>query len=470
MSVLKGFSYRRFNKLKCLKIKGCSIFLIFEKMKTKPAKIVAVSLLVVLFFTACKPTQKVKETRAAQPISTVVSPDGTKTDTFLTQLLSAYPQYFGDILKNPDSLGVQIIYTQINRGRNNLPALTNYYFNVNPEHYFYPASTVKMPVAFLALEKLNDLKIPGLTRQSTMITESAYSGQTSVYNDPTSEDGRPSMEHYIKKIFLVSNNDAYNRLYEFLGPEYINEQLHKKGYKDVQFLHRLQLSLTDDENRHTNPVKFFDTSGKLLYEKPALFSQQTYEPRHTKMGKGFIDGTTLVNEPFDFSTKNRISLEDLHTILRSVIFPKTVPATQRFHLTDDDYRFLWKYMSQFPSETTYPQYPEFADWDAEGKMILYGSEKGKKPTTLRIFNKLGGAYGFLLDVAYVVDFEKKVEFFLSTVIYCNSDGIFNDDKYDYDNVGLPFMKHLGEVIYQYEVNRPKKHLPDLSAMKLVYDK
>ncbi|MBI1780656.1 MAG: serine hydrolase [Sphingobacteriales bacterium] len=400
--------------------------------------------------------------------TTIIASDGTKTDPFLKNLLSKYPQYFDLLLKNADSLNVQIIYTQINRDKNNIPSLTDYYFNVNSNKYFYPASTVKMPVALLALEKLNDLKVEGLSRQSTMITESAYSGQTSVYNDPTSKDGRPTIEQYIKKIFLVSDNDAYNRLYEFLGQEYINDKLHEKGYKDVQLLHRLQLPLSEEENRHTNPVKFYDTTGKLIYEKPALFNQQQYELRNTKLGKGYMSGDKLINEPFDFSKRNRFSLGDLHNILRSIIFPQTVAADKRFNLTEEDYRFLRKYMSLFPGEADYPQYPEFGEWDAYCKFVLYGSEKGNLPKHIRIFNKVGDAYGFLLDIAYVVDFEKKVEFFLSTVIYCNSDGIFNDDKYDYDEVGYPFMKHLGQVIYDYELQRPKVYLPDLSDFQMDY--
>lgn len=436
-------------------------------MKKATINFTLLSLAGVIFFSACKAPQKMVQKTAP----TIIAPDGTKNDVFLKDLLAKYPQYFNAILQNPDSLGVQIIYTQINRDRNNLPVLTNYYFNVNPNKYFYPASTVKMPVALLALEKLNQLKVEGLSRKSTMITESAYSGQTNVYNDPTSEDGRPSIEHYVKKIFLVSDNDAFNRLYEFLGQEYINEQLHNKGYKNVQLLHRLQTSLTEDENKHTNPVKFFDTSGKLLYEKPAMFNKQVYEPRNTKLGKGFMRGDSLINEPFDFSKRNRFPLEDLHNVLRSILFPKTLTAEQQFNISDDDYKFVWKYMSQFPAETKFPDYSDTANYrDAYCKFVLYGSEKGNLPKHIRLFNKVGDAYGFLLDISYVIDFEKNIEFMLSTVMYCNSDGVFNDDKYDYDNVGFPFMKHLGQVIYDYEMQRPKKYLPDLSAFKFSYDK
>jgi hypothetical protein len=57
---------------------------------------------------------------------------------------------------------------------------------------------------------------------------------------------------------------------------------------------------------------------------------------------------------------------------------------------------------------------------------------------------------------------------LSAVIHCNSDGIFNDDKYDYDEVGFPFLKNLGQAIYQHENNRVKKQKPDLSQFKFDY--
>ena len=82
---------------------------------------------------------------------------------------------------------------------------------------------------------------------------------------------------------------------------------------------------------------------------------------------------------------------------------------------------------------------------------------------LKIFNKVGDAYGFLLDIAYVMDPEKKIEFMLSAVIYCNRDGILNDSKYDYDSVGFPFYKNLGQLIYNYELERKKVFLPNFTS-------
>jgi hypothetical protein len=158
--------------------------------------------------------------------------------------------------------------------------------------------------------------------------------------------------------------------------------------------------------------------------------------------------------------------------LISLVFPDKVPAAQRIHLTEEDRNFVLKYMSQLPTESSYPPYSaDTTDYyPAYCKFLLFGAEKGAMPRNIRMFNKVGDAYGQLLDVAYIVDFDNQIEFFLSAVIYCNSDGILNDDKYDYDQTGFPFMKHLGQVIYDYELKRERKVKPDLSGLKFVYDK
>ncbi|MBS1599222.1 MAG: serine hydrolase [Bacteroidetes bacterium] len=396
--------------------------------------------------------------------------DDSGDDKFLESLMKKYPQYFDSILQKRDSFKVQIIYTQINRDASNNPSFKYFYFNVNADKYFYPASTVKLPVALLALQKLNELRRPGLTKNSSMITGKAYSGQTMVLNDPTTPDGRPNIAQYVKKIFLVSDNDAFNRLYEFLGQEYINERLHKMGYPDVRIVHRLQIPLTEDENRHTNPVGFYNAKNKLIYAQPMQFNQRPYVVSYDSVAKAYYSGEKFIDHAMDFSKKNKISLQDLTNILRSVLFPASVPAKQRFKLKEEDYNFVYQYMSQFPGETKYPAYDTANYWDAYGKFLYYGSEKGELPKSIRIFNKEGDAYGFLHDISYFVDFDKHIEFMLSASIYCNRDEIENDDKYDYDSLGLPFFKNLGRVIYDYETKRKRAHIPGLAKFRLKYDK
>ena len=385
-------------------------------------------------------------------------------DSLLHQILNQQSEYFDSIVKNSDRK-VQIIYTQIDRNKKNRPTFTDHYFNVDKTNYFYPASTVKLPVAVLALQRLNELGINGLDANTTMITEADGEGQTASYNDPTTKDGGPTIAHYIKKILLTSDNDAFNRLYEFLGQEYINNRLHKMGYKDVQIIHRLDISLTEQQNRRSNPVRFIDTSSNIIYDQAAIVSKLAYANRDTKLGKGFIREGKLINEPFDFSIKNRLTLQDLHGILRAVLFPEELKRKSKFKLRTDDYDFLCKYMSMYPSESIHPDYDSLKVNDTHVKYLFYGAEPIKPVAHIRIFNKIGAAYGFLTDAAYVVDFKNNIEFMLSATIHCNSDGIYNDDHYEYDTVGFPFLKSLGKVIYEHELKRDRKNVPDLSAFK-----
>lgn len=387
--------------------------------------------------------------------------------TFLEQLMQTKPEQFGEVLELRKDWIVQIRYTQIDRDRKNQPKFTDYAFNLQQDQYFYPASTVKMPLAFLALEKLNELNIAGVDMHTTMITDSHDSSK---YIGKTLDDSpdRPCIALFIRKIFLVSDNDAYNRLYEFLGQEYIQKKLTAKGYPDAVIRHWLSVSRTELQNRTTHPVYFVDQNGKVLHEQPSLKSNVVFPSFDCKLGKGYMSGNTLIQEPFNFAEKNRIYLNDLHSMLQSVLFPESFPEKSRFKLKKNDYDFLYAAMSCFPPESKYPSYPKDEVWDASVKFLLYGAAKGDRPKHIRIFNKIGGAYGFLTDIAYIVDLENKIEFMLSATIHCNSDGIFNDDRYDYDSIGYPFLRDLGQLIYENEIKRKKKRLPNLDKFVLSY--
>lgn len=378
--------------------------------------------------------------------------------SFLHDLMVSDPQLAG-LLEQNEKYQIQVIYTQIDRKNNKkrAPALTHHYFNRNAEQYFYPASTVKFPVAVLALQKLNELDIKGLNKYSTMITGTAAPEQTEVLSDSTAKNGKPSIAHYIKKILLVSDNDAFNRLYEFLGQDYINHTLQRMGYTNTEIIHRLSISLSEEQNRHTNPVNFYDEAGKQVYSSAAQKSTYSYTLRNPSLGKGFMQNDQLVNMPFDFSKKNRLPLQDLHEMLTAVMFPESIEPLKRFRLTKDDYDFLRKYMSMNPPESNHPVYDKNEYWENYVRFIYYGSEKTPPEKGIRIFGKTGTAYGFLIESSYFADFNNKIEFILSAVIYCNSDGIFNDDKYDYDTIGYPFFKKLGKLIYDYELKRKRKH-------------
>jgi hypothetical protein len=384
-----------------------------------------------------------------------------KTDTWLQQLLvSKASPLLQNVLAKPDTFQYQIIYTQINRDKKNRPHFTNYYVNVDRNRYFNPASTVKLPTALAALEKLNAMHVPGVDKNTVLLNDSSYSGQSPVTTDTSAINRLPSVAQYIKKIFLVSDNDAYNRLYEFVGQQTLNESLRSKGYKDVRLTRRF-VPMTEEENRHTNAIRFMN-GVNLVYEQPAAYSTIDFDfSKKILIGKAHWDShDSLINTPMDFTTHNNLPLEDLQRMLQSVLFPSSVPKKQRFQLTNEDYKFLYHYMSAYPSESRYPTYDTTEYFDSYAK-FFYKSGKQKIPSHIRIFNKPGWSYGFLTDAAYVADFKNGVEFMLSAVIYVNADGVLNDNKYEYEQIGYPFFHEIYRTVYEFELQRKKQHLPDL---------
>ncbi len=370
------------------------------------------------------------------------------------------------VLNDPDTYRTQIIFTRIHRDSANNMQFENFTYNLDDDSYFYPASTIKLPIAALALEWLGEQQLTGLDRESILKVDAVRPSQTSALKDTTSQDGNPSIAHYIKKILLVSDNDAYNRLYELLGQDYINTKLRDKGLRHTVINHRLSMPMSAEENRYFNPMRFEDETGKVIYEIPMRQAEKTYSnSSNPSLGKAYYSGGEKIDKPMDFTDKNKYALSDFHGTVQRLIYPDMFQKKERFNITEEDRIFMLTYMGMLPGESDYPKYdlPEY--YDSYSKFFKFGTDKNPMPSHIRIFNKTGNAYGQLLDGSYFVDFDAGVEFFVTAVIYTNANETLNDDTYEYDKMGFPFFAELGEYLYQLELNREKEVKPDLSLFR-----
>jgi hypothetical protein len=379
----------------------------------------------------------------------------------LEDLLRSQPHRFAAVMADPAAHRVQIIYTQIDRDEQNRPQFRSFSYRLNADEYFYPASTVKLPVALLSLEKLNRLKVPRLDRDTTMLTGAEGHGQTGAIRDPTAPGGLPSVAHYIRKVLLVSDNDAFNRLYEFVGQAEINDGLRAKGFDGTRILHRLDLVLDSESNRFTNPVRFVHGEN-TVYEQAGRYSPRSYGAAEAEiMGRAEVIDGVLVEQPKDFAEKNAFPLRNLHAVLKALLFPGSVAERERFDLTPEDYRFIYRAMSRYPQESGIAAYDDASEYPQAYVKYLMFDRDDAIPDNIRIFNKIGSAYGFLTDAAYIVDFDKGIEFILAATIYTNANETFNDGEYEYDEIGFPFLRDLGQAIYEVEFRRERRSIPDL---------
>jgi hypothetical protein len=389
-------------------------------------------------------------------------------EIILENWLDEGTEQLGPVMADPAKYEVQIIYTRIDRDQANQPSFTSYTYRLDEQQYFYPASSVKMPVAALALEQLNMPEFEDVDEHTPISFGALSFPQQSRFIDETARNSRLTIGHLVRKVFLLSDNEAYNLLYSFVGKEEINKRLHEKGYKNLAIRNRVGNSAFNTEtNKLGNPSFFYDKNGLLKINTSPFNDSEISSTALNGLikGKGFIDhADRLINEPFDFSTKNYISLKELHDLLIALIFPNSIDPQQRFNLTEKQYELIYKAMLQFPQESEYPNYdPEH--YDSDVKFFVHGDRKTPMPEGLRIMNKVGYAYGYLTDVAYIIDFNTQTEFILAACIHVNDNEIYNDNKYEYNEIGMPFLAALGRIILEKEKHRKKENTPDLSNLK-----
>jgi hypothetical protein len=374
------------------------------------------------------------------------------------------------VLASPNAYRLQLVYTQIDRDQNGIPRFTNHTLYADAENYFNPASMVKMPLAFLAMEKLYELNQPGVNKYTTMQFDSNYQRQVAMYADSSAQNKKPSIAHFVKRAFLISENDPYNRLYQFVGQGPTNQKLLAKGYSSTKITRQF-MGYTEDQNRHTNGINFMDVKGLPILKLAPQYNKDSFQfGAPILIGDGHWNSKDeLVKGPFDFTRHNNISLVDMQKMLQSVLFPASVPKQNRFNMTEADRLFLLQYLSQYPSETDYPKYDSAHFYDSYVKFFFQDSTH-TMPKHIRVFNKVGWAYGFLTDVSYVLDTKNNIDYMLSATIYVNSDGVVNDSKYDEDAVGFPFLNQIGNAFYEYELKRPRKYHPKLINQVKQYEK
>ena len=333
-----------------------------------------------------------------------------------------------------DEHEVQIRFTRIDR-KNDSIVFKDYDFQVDKNHYFYPASTVKFPAAVAALEKLNELD------SISMVTRFFVEGDTIV----------TTFAKAVSEIFAVSDNAANNRLIEFLGQDDLNARMQKRGVSPIRIAHRLSTENADDVT--TNPLVFYLNDSTTYLSEPIINSPiRPMELKGIKKGKGYITDESLQTGAFDFSLKNYFPMDAQTTLLKRIIFPEAFPKDNRFNLSPEQRTYLLDAMHTLPPQLGYD--PE-QFYDSYVKFFMFGDTTEPMPDHIKIYNKVGYAYGTLTDCAYIKDTKNDIDFMLTATILVNGNGIFNDNAYEYDEVGIPFLAQLGRELYDYELKLKK---------------
>ena len=147
-----------------------------------------------------------------------------KNDNFLTE-----------IVKNKEEYEIQIAYTEISRNKDGEPVFKDFEFQVDENKYFYPASTIKLPIVVLTLVKINELRSLGIdiSLKSKILISSDHNEIREIQIDTIT-----SFQNLIADVFLVSDNYSSNILIDFIGYNYFNTKMSQAGLKNTYLNHK----------------------------------------------------------------------------------------------------------------------------------------------------------------------------------------------------------------------------------------
>jgi hypothetical protein len=372
----------------------------------------------------------------------------------LTPALIATGKSFTPILATPETFRAQILVAEVVTNRHGRVEIQRSGYRVDAE-YFYPASTVKLCASVAALQLIEELQTeyqtPDLLEVPIAIAP-LFPGDLAQTNDPGNlAGGAITVGQEIREIALVSDNQAFNRLFDLIGHEALNRRMHALGLSSVVLNHRLSETRTIPDMFASAAVTFRVPDREPI-EVPARRSELrlTNSAARLTVGNGYWQGQQLVNSPMEFHRRNGISVVDLQNLLIKVVRPDINLGTPPLKLTAAHREMLVQAMTIYPRESKNPVYAADRFPDDYSKFMLSGIRRvfpsAVPGERVAVTGKLGRAYGFSIDNSYVRNPKTGRAVFVTAVLYTNSDGILNDEKYDYATIADPFFADLGEFV------------------------
>ncbi|MBL8861878.1 MAG: serine hydrolase [Planctomycetes bacterium] len=323
-------------------------------------------------------------------------------------------------------------------------------FRVDAE-YFYPASSIKFLAAIAALEDLNTRRVkePRLTEDTPLVFHPLFAGEVIEDTDPSHlESGKITLRQEIRKLFLVSDNPAFNRLYEYLGQDGLARSLGRAGLSSARILHRLSESRTEDENRRAPRLDFQVGEREVVTipERASKLRITDLKAPGVVVGTARVEGTRTIAGGMSFARKNAITLVELLDAWARLVEPGLVLDGEPWAITPAQRDALLAIAAEYPADSRNPRYPRAEYPDSWGKPLLPGLERVAPQSAWRVANKIGRAYGFTVDVAWVLHVPSGRGSFVAATVYTNANGVLNDGQYEYEALADPFFAALGEIV------------------------
>lgn len=380
-------------------------------------------------------------------------------NNLLDSLLQTLPNTYAHIIQSPDKFRFQLIYTSIRYNEKGEGMFKDYYFNYSDTVYNYPASMVKFPASIIAVKKIETLNKDNLSLDSKIIMDSLFC-QKSLLSDTVGFPKYPHLRKWIKRMLIISDNEAYTHTYDFINCKTMHSWLKEWGFYNARIINKFIPKCINDSTYYTPTVYVLDNNNDTIFiqYQDSICKFNTSEKNYTVgyVVKKIKKKRKIIRRkiPKSFVKHNDWPLNYSHQLMKYFIFDQQL---KKLSLNNSHYDSLLKYMGSYPREYSDLNIDSTAYYDTWKKFFIYGGKyKRIQDDTLRSINIIGRAYGFLSETAYIVDFKNNVDFILSASIYVNPNNIM-DNKYNYE-LAYQLFYDISKIIYKYEKENNIKHI------------
>jgi beta-lactamase class A len=186
----------------------------------------------------------------AMGLNSLVGGQAMAEDDLVVSILASH-EGLTEVVGHAPDYRLQVVLGLVEEGPDGSPVLRQHAFRAGAE-YFYPASTVKLFAAVAAVQKLVQLRqTTGLAidLDTPLVYHPQFEdGEMEVEDEENIEGGKITVRQQMRKIFLVSDNQAFNYLYELVGQDGLAESMRQAGLESPRIVHRLSEFRTEEQN------------------------------------------------------------------------------------------------------------------------------------------------------------------------------------------------------------------------------
>ncbi len=372
-----------------------------------------------------------------------------RNDSTLFHILSNHDSLIDKVINNPSKYNFQLIYTRINRNSNKINIST---FSINEGNQYYnPASLIKFPLALVALEKMTSLKDSGISILDSLVLNTCSCDYGT--NKYVSNHKNPTLLQFLREMMIMSNNNAYNLFFDFIGRDVINTRMKLMGIENIQMKNRFTSGCSEEDNQISGGLRFKNTKSYNSFLIPCLKSTRHWSIDSSKyptiLESQIATKKTIINNRKNNSENNYVSLMQAHKLMINLMIPSANLFQNNF-IIDSNYKneFI-KALGSYPRELENSEYDTAHLADYYYKFFIDPSIMQTKENKIRVYNKVGLASGFVSDVSYFFDSTNNIEYFISGALL--SKKAFSNEN-NYNDFGIHLLRKIGGLIYKNELD------------------